>query len=372
MNTRLDSIDVARGLAALSVAVYHHGFGHVLAEATGWRGFELMVWPGAQLAVPLFFVISGFCIHLGWLSRKPATHFTRGFFIQRFFRIYPPWLLAIAVSSSVLWLNGRPPDTRQVLRYLTLTNGFFDDYRLNAALWSVSVESLLYLLYPFWLAVRRGHGLRFAALLALGVSAASGAVTAQFFEQPTGPSMWFFLNVWCGWVAGAVLAELCHEHQGRVLHHAVWWIGGVAAVSLHVLLKYREAYSGPWAFAYLPVTIILCVWPLSLLIVAGETIATGRPPLLITQCWRLLKHIGVFSYSLYLLHVPLQSLRLFFNAHLTGSLAKGLLFIGWFGFVLGVSWLCHRWVEEPSARLGRRIVERLRSAQKNSLVPHAA
>jgi peptidoglycan/LPS O-acetylase OafA/YrhL len=255
---------------------------------------------------------------------------------------------------------------------LTLTNGFFDDYRLNAALWSVSVESLLYLLYPFWLTVRLRHGLVSAALLALGVSAISGTITAHFFETPTGPSIWFFLNVWCGWVAGAVLAEICHEHQGRPLRHAAWWIGGAAAWGLHVALKYQGAYSGPWAFAYLPITISLCLWPLSLLIVAGEKITTARPPWLIGKSWWLLTRIGVFSYSLYLLHIPLQSLRLYFNAQLTGSLAKGLLFLAWFGLVLGISWLCHRWVEEPSARLGRRMVERFRSAPKATLVPRAA
>jgi peptidoglycan/LPS O-acetylase OafA/YrhL len=364
-SNRLESIDVARGLAALSVAVFHHGFGHVLTAATGWRIFELLAWPGARIAVPVFFVISGFCIHLGWLSRKPATHFTRGFLIQRFFRIYPPWVVAILVSALVLWLDGRPPDGRQMLSYFTLTNGFFADYRLNAALWSVSVESLLYLIYPFWLTVRLRHGLVAAAWLAFGVSATSGAVTAHFFKVPTGPSMWFFLNVWCGWVIGAIFAEQLQEQTGRILHRRTWWLAGSLVWGLHVLLKFLGAYQGPWAFAYLPITISLCVWPLALLILAGETIARRRPPWLIGGVWSLMARIGVFSYSLYLLHIPLQSLRLYFNAQLTGSLAKGALFTGWFGLVLGAAWLCHRWVEEPSAQWGRRIIARIRS------VPHA-
>ena len=53
---------MARGLAALAVAAYHHGFGDALVKASGWAGFEAIAWPGSQIAVPLFFVISGFCI----------------------------------------------------------------------------------------------------------------------------------------------------------------------------------------------------------------------------------------------------------------------------------------------------------------------
>lgn len=49
---RLTSIDVARGLAALSVAVYHQGYGIGLAHVTGIDAFHWIDWPGSFLAVP--------------------------------------------------------------------------------------------------------------------------------------------------------------------------------------------------------------------------------------------------------------------------------------------------------------------------------
>src|SRR5260370_38858737 len=40
-------------------------------------------------ALPIFFVVSGFCIHLTYF--QPSRPDFRAFYIRRFFRIYPPY-----------------------------------------------------------------------------------------------------------------------------------------------------------------------------------------------------------------------------------------------------------------------------------------
>ena len=360
---RLEAIDVARGLAALSVAVYHHGFGNALVKATERPEFELLDWPGSRIAVPIFFVISGFCIHRSWLVRKRDEGFFRAFFIQRFFRIYPPWVFAVIVSGLARWLMGVPATGREWLTHLTLTNGFFDDYRLNAALWSVSVESLLYLIYPLWLTIRRRRGLVTACGVALAVNIASCCVTALLYERPSGPLLWFFLNVWCGWLAGAVLAELLQARGTRLLRHNSWWLAGAAAWSLHLGSKFTGVYHGPAAFAELPLTIVLCIWPLALLIRLADTVE-AKPVTLLATGWRGAAHVGLFSYSLYLLHIPLQALRFPVNFYLSSVAAKTVLLTGWFAGILIISWLAYRWIELPSAQWGRRIVARRSPARE--------
>src|SRR5438034_621967 len=68
------------------------------------------------LGVPLFFVISGFCIHLPQArllaARGPAgaSPAWRRFFAGRFWRLYPPYLAAIALAFLLLALaQGRRP-----------------------------------------------------------------------------------------------------------------------------------------------------------------------------------------------------------------------------------------------------------------------
>lgn len=360
--SRLDSVDVARGVAALSVAFFHQGYAPGLAKMTGITAFQWLDVPISRLAVPLFFVISGFCIHLGGLARQDEPRFTRTFFVQRFFRIYPPWVSAVILSALVLWLHGRSATGFELFTHLTLINGFFDDYRLNPVLWSVSVESLLYLLYPLWLAFRRRHGLVAAFFLGVGVSTISSAITFRFQPVPTGPSMWFFLNVWCGWLAGAVLAEWLHAPGMRLLQRPLWWIIGVLAAALHISCDYAGVYTGSASYVRLPVTIMLCAWLLALFVVAGEALAARPSDSWLRRGWRLLGGIGLFSYSLYLIHVPLQAFVFLILPHLTAAWAKALLFAGWLGVVLAGSWLHYRWVEAPSIQWGRRVVARLRAA----------
>jgi peptidoglycan/LPS O-acetylase OafA/YrhL len=367
--TRLESIDVARGLAALSVAIYHQGYGAGLVHLTGIRAFAALDVPGSRLAVPLFFVISGFCIHLGGLARQGDAHFNRNFFIQRFFRIYPPWLTALAASVLVAWSKDRAVTGHELLTHLTLTNGFFNDYRLNPVLWSVSVECMLYLLYPAWLVFRRHHGLVAGFLVGLAVSTVSSLATFWFFQSgPSGPTLWFFPNVWCGWLAGAVLAEAL-QIDGQLLRRPAWWIGGGFAILIHVAGIWTGLYGGAAIYAVLPITIMLSVWPLSALIAAGEALAARPRATWLIRGWRGLAGIGLFSYSLYLLHVPLQAAVFFILPSLTAAWAKGLLLIAWLGVVLAGSWLHYRFVEAPSIQWGRRVLGRRAQPGRAAILP---
>jgi peptidoglycan/LPS O-acetylase OafA/YrhL len=353
---RLQSVDVARGLAALSVAIYHFGIGSVLARLTGWGALNALSWPGSQAAVPLFFVISGFCIHLGGLARPPSPGSAGRFLTARFFRIYPPWLFAVLLSAIVYRLGGAWPRPGLILTHVTLVNGFFDDYSLNPVLWSVSVEFCLYLLYPSWLSLRRRTGLGPAAAAAFAVSAASCLATALVHPEVSGPALWFFPNVWCGWIAGAVLAEMVHGGGLAPLAGARFWAAGVAAFALQALLVHLGAYTGILVYLRLPVMICLAVWPLSLFLLAGEYLSLRRHPW-IALGWRGLVRIGLCSYSLYLIHMPIEALRFPLNGALDGGrILKGLLYASWIFVVIGAAWMSYVWIEVPSVNLGRRFL----------------
>src|SRR6267378_8534862 len=100
---RLASIDALRGMAALGVVLYH---------AVGVAGDSvpqnLLRWPVVfihsltsfgYVGVFLFFVISGFCIHLQWAKAYAAgrPHEIRFglFWKRRIRRLYPAYLIAL-------------------------------------------------------------------------------------------------------------------------------------------------------------------------------------------------------------------------------------------------------------------------------------
>ena len=152
-----------RGIAILAVFLVHAlGFacgrdelpwGPWFREISVSKSFLLLLpfsfgWSG----VAIFFVVSGFCIHLSF-KRKPDWSV---FFVRRFFRIYPPYVLAVILFALVV------PWTRigfsfsgavQFLSHLALIHNSDNStfFGLSPAFWSIAVQ--LYLLYPILVAL---------------------------------------------------------------------------------------------------------------------------------------------------------------------------------------------------------------------------
>ena len=102
-DTRYRLLDVFRGVACLMVVLHHAGFAVVL-DATkvggvdGWfrRAAIGLLWR-MNLGVPLFFVISGYCIAASAdASRRRGSGAFR-FLARRVWRIYPPYWAAVLV-----------------------------------------------------------------------------------------------------------------------------------------------------------------------------------------------------------------------------------------------------------------------------------
>src|SRR4026208_957027 len=113
-NGRLQSIDALRGVAALGVVLYHA----VMQTSSAVPANIIFHWPvrGLQflssfgyIGVFLFFVISGFCIHLQWAKtrangQQPKIRFG-SFWRRRFLRLYPPYLIAFALFMLMAALS---------------------------------------------------------------------------------------------------------------------------------------------------------------------------------------------------------------------------------------------------------------------------
>jgi peptidoglycan/LPS O-acetylase OafA/YrhL len=309
---RSERINQLRGLAALAVVVCHVGVSAYRdvpnVGGSPWPRLGLLLGFG-YLGVPLFFVISGFCIHLpqarmlAAVSSSASAPSWRRFFVRRFWRLYPPYLgaLAIALVLSVVAGGGPPISAHAVVAQALLVHTFhpatFDG--LNPPAWSLAVEAQLYVVYPiaFWLIVRRG-ALRALAVV-LGVTLAYRvALNLDPLPPPFGGVAWqFFLARWFEWVLGAVIAEWA---AGRVRLPRIVSQPWLAATvfGLGVLLEWHRWHHGLYALLE-PVygvafALLLCVVLRRERDVEASTVG------------RYLAGVGLCSYSLYLLHRPIQ------------------------------------------------------------------
>jgi peptidoglycan/LPS O-acetylase OafA/YrhL len=139
-----------------------------------------------EVGMELFFVLSGFVIHYNYadVGRLPQPRNLAKFYIARFARIYPLYILFLALQ---LVLNG--PDLRALLFYMGMTQSWVYIIikgvpligRLGSSItWSISTEWFFYCLYPIfaWLLARSLH--RLAAALVLTALALLGLVLAVF------------------------------------------------------------------------------------------------------------------------------------------------------------------------------------------------
>jgi peptidoglycan/LPS O-acetylase OafA/YrhL len=123
--SRYESLDLWRGLACLTVVVFHAGYGYAITKALKDRVFReggsipdyiAIAVSGLWMGVPLFFVISGYCIAASADSIRNKPYSAGNFFVRRFRRIYPPlWafliLAAILVASMPSYAIPGPTET---------------------------------------------------------------------------------------------------------------------------------------------------------------------------------------------------------------------------------------------------------------------
>lgn len=156
-------IDYIRGFASLAVFLFHVVglvFGFDKLPWNGWcRNFWaptsfLLLYPltYGSYGVAIFFVVSGFCIHLSFLSNPKKCWIN--FAERRFFRIYPPYLFAFLLFFFV-WPWGNFSDFSeerigQFVTHLLAIHNIDERYffGVNPSFWSIAVELQLYAIYP--------------------------------------------------------------------------------------------------------------------------------------------------------------------------------------------------------------------------------
>jgi peptidoglycan/LPS O-acetylase OafA/YrhL len=374
-------LDHVRGAAILSVMLYHSvfvSFWHSFQRVQlAWDGFlrdphaspslfavlpATLGWAG----VAVFFVVSGFCIHLSH-ERSRLKSF-KVFFLRRFFRNYPPYLVAMLSCALVYPLAHAAfnDPTGQIITHLFLVYNFNETYHsgINASLWSIAVEVQLYALYPLllWLASRLGwyRALWVTALIELGIRVVKAVVLISSPSvDPEFNFFWWYtdspLAFWFSWAVGAALAEAYLKGQPLPFRNIPLWLYPVLFLVCYCV---RPLY--PFCFT-LAALATVCLIASLLSRTSLSLPSKGGLGFSLT----LLRWTGIVSYSAYLFHGPILSqvpkvVAVLFR---TDQLQPLLLFgfcLAAFPFILGFSYLSYRYMELPSIALGKRIIKNFR------------
>jgi peptidoglycan/LPS O-acetylase OafA/YrhL len=317
---RLWTLDVFRGIAILWVVAFH-----VLPNRTDASWLQV----GGALGVSGFFCLSGFSVHLAKLSKHATQHQSQtnwnAFFIQRFWRLYPPYLGAMgcAIALNFLWALLRQrhavetlPSGPNLLSHLLLVHSWLPDtiFGIVPAFWFIGTLAHLYLLYPLWVWLVRRFNRDRALLVVLAVTFIARDLSTRVAVPAFAPLEMVIWNTafhrWFEWCFGAWIAE--QYHRGIRPKSSLGWV---------VMLVVGWGATGrDFKLYYEPVLGLLfggLIWNLS------SSSATCRP------IWKPFIALGQISYSIYLLHqllVPYLRSPLL-HMSLNAATHIGLLFV---------------------------------------------
>ena len=398
--SRLAWLDVLRGLAALAV-VFNH-FGYFLPPVVKNPVYQ-WINPG-DYGVFVFFLISGYIVPAS-LERKGSV---RTFWVSRLFRLYPLYLLAVAIAVTLYMMHvgglggeGSDPETSVLSQMLMMSNVLAGE-NLPNVVWSLSYEMIFYLLLTA-LFMARVHRRSSRYALAFGaVAVALGGVL---------PQAYFTSNLWSPRVI-ALIADLV-VLTGLAVAVGLRGMPRMVGASLAAMVGLTlMAFNGTWLFPWEALSILALMFTGTMLyraeqgqyswrraiaiavavlglaitagvwhhnpgnmsahdnfiwertwfmsvFVAGVTFGTGLALRHVT--WpRILTWLGLISYSLYLLHPALIEVcrHLTWTAH-HSFWVQVLLDALFLVILIAVCSATYLLVERPMQGVGRRLAKRL-------------
>lgn len=311
-------IDCLRGTSAVIVALFH--FNAPYRELTDL--YHRFIHFG-HLGVPVFFVVSGYCIAAARTKETPLV-----FWCRRFLRIYPPFgasILLVLAIVGLRWATTGKNDAitlpHSIADWIVMSAGFTSPANgvagINWVYWSLGYEIAFYVivgLLPLrWLP---------AGAIALGV--------LGFWGVPFPFDRWGLFGL-------GVATYLWTKNQ-RIP-------AGMIAVCCVVSAIRRLPWGDPIA-------------------ATGTALLIAFPPGPLLRPFRTLwTALATMSYSLYLIHVPVGCFLLMHYSPWEQDrrlgpavLQESLLLIA----CLLVAWGFSEWIEQPAHRYARQLSERLK------------
>lgn len=349
-SNRYKSLDVIRGMAALSVFLSHFGPIKLPYLHQLFSRFQLeFLWcsGGLHWGVVLFLVLSGYSIHMqnvNSLNFQISKYFRR-----RFFRIYPVLVIAILLGYIVDYTFTH----RSISQYFHnfLINGFLltavmplEPLFGNRIMDTAIVELLIYISYPFVLKYFKKNMIYVFTFLFLIHILNFGLLTTEV-EQSWVQRNFFRLSLY--WWIGAFFAEITFNSESKFLKFKKYFLGLVPLMILY-FIYYTFSHLINFQGAHIIKSLFVSV--LGGILISTIVRAENRSNLKIK--FYGFEYLGSISYSLYAIHVPV--VFFIYNSSKLNSLNYSIqYFLIWFAVII-VTLFTYFFVEKPFHRIARK------------------
>jgi peptidoglycan/LPS O-acetylase OafA/YrhL len=273
MNRKNNTIDLLRFFASGWVVLFHLNQ-QTFNTHNSYLSFSAL----GFLGVPIFFVISGYCI--GIASQHSVSSFD--FIVKRFFRIFPAYWFSLFVTVFCIGVRIIVHGANDVTvfprsgggilaTFFILTSPFSKVTTINWVYWSLTIEIFFYLITAFSI-IKKG------SLFCIVIMVFMALLT--FIPGIDDTPGLFFLKHWSPFGMGIALFQM-HINRGRNFY----FFTGLLILNMTSLFLNHVAF-------YNIVSII------TLGMITISIYIRDLPP-------NYFSKLGDFSYTVYLIHVPI-------------------------------------------------------------------
>lgn len=341
-------LNFIRFVLAVGVVLFHYGVSYYPFNEPLLK--TLIV--NSSFRVSFFFFISGFVMCMVYGKQMPEISAV-SFYKKRFTRIYPVyWLAFVWTLLVVLLLNHASPKglniLLQVLGLQSLSPGHVLD--LNFTAWSISVELIFYLLFPFLLKWMLRFSLKKLILVSAIIWLLQSLQHILFVE--------FLYN------GSKAMEEFISAFP---LWHLSTFFIGMTAARLIALNTFGETFAkNAWLFIALSLLVLLYIIyiPNPILKYVHNGLLSPLFLLLITSFYydrsiihrvlsnKYLSRLGDLSYGLFIFQYPLWVM--FSKLVNTDFIKSSWFFLIYFVSLLVVAYLVNRFFEKPMLKRLRK------------------
>lgn len=337
-------LDTFRGLAAIYVLIYHGRW--LLTENFHYRLFDsnfekflayfFSVFKFGHQAVIFFFVLSGFVIHYSTLNKNNNFSWSI-YFKKRANRIFFPLLVALVITFICDYIGKNIANLtmyQEGSKYLKLAitdknSSFFiflgnllnlqglipkiNIYGSNGALWSLSYEWWFYLFYPIFFFINSKN-----RLLALGVQLTLFIIFSYCFQTylPI-PIITPIFQKMIIWWSGVILAEIVFRKKNVIKIMPLLIL--LIPIALIYLDKQPILIDVFWGLGFVGILAVFFLLKTNSKIIAFLSSKSD---------------IGDYSFTMYLIHVPLIYFVHALLIEETGELPKTYIWLLLFTFCM--------------------------------------
>lgn len=164
MKKKIKELDFFRGISAIFVMLYHYTTRYDLSFGHLKQPYYLNVKYG-YMAVAVFFMLSGFLIYLKIDREKPKE-----FAIKRFIRLYPTYIIAMILTTSVMLISGNEfqskiSNFKEWIINLTMVPGLLGQKSVDGVYWTLQIEIIFYIIIWLVLLIKKQDKIKLLSII---------------------------------------------------------------------------------------------------------------------------------------------------------------------------------------------------------------